>query len=441
MKFTTRSVATVICTVAAAVGLFVNTSVGLPVHLAGGSVLAMGGNSNPQGVKMESELNGFISTEPETPYAGYEFSVVVWSAQIPLTTGATGMTYDESQVEGLDAISDAVSKTYIAGEPLLVVGYSSSAAVITKYLRQLHVGTANPTPLPADLSFILIGNPNRPNGGIIARFPGLRIGPPFGATFDGATPVTAYTVTDISWQYDGISDFPNYTANTLAVVNALMGFLTLHGQYYPADPTDSGQIVSDVTMGSTRYITLRADLPLLAPLYLLGVPRPLLADLDAALRVQVERGYDRSISPDAATPAQFLPSRVPAAPSVTSTPFVGATSDLQGSGAEATDPDPGSAEHSGEAPAPISSAPDPVKTTATATSTGAGADSDPAAAQTSSIEPSPTMSSIESTDTDSQSTAPTSNAGTPRPPTTTPSAETSDDTTSPIPAGAVPEAA
>ena len=53
------------------------------------------------------------------------------------------------------------------------------------------------------VSFVLIGNPNRPNGGILQRFEGLTV--PFaGITFDGATPTnTDFKTVDITRQYDG----------------------------------------------------------------------------------------------------------------------------------------------------------------------------------------------------------------------------------------------
>ncbi len=401
LKYTQRSVATAICAAAVAAGLFVTTSVELPVHLAANTALVMGGNSNPQGVTMNTELNGYISTtKPGTPYHGYDYSTVVWSAQIPFTGGSDGMTYDESQAEGLDAISTAVTAAYSPDDKLLVVGYSSSAAVVTKYLRKLQAERAagTTTPSPENLTFILIGNPNRPNGGVLARFPGLRIGAPVGATFDGGTPGTEYTVTDISWQYDGISDFPNYTSNMLAVANAMVGFFTLHGQYYTADPTDSSQILSDRTVNNTRYITLRGDLPLLAPLYLLGVPRPLLAGLDTALRTQIERGYDRTISPDTATAAQSRPTPAPT-PTVTSSQVSDAPAVTAGTKKAAV--------------ADVADSDDRPTTTPTTTATS----------PTSTASPAPTTTSSSATDPTPTTTSPTvstpgSSSSTPEPTTT-----------------------
>ena len=68
------------------------------------------------------------------------------------------------------------------------------------------------------LSFVLIGNPNRPNGGILQRFEGVEI-PILGVTFDGATPTTGDISRDIARQYDGWADFPTYPLNPFATAN------------------------------------------------------------------------------------------------------------------------------------------------------------------------------------------------------------------------------
>ena len=89
------------------------------------------------------------------------------------------------------------------------------------------------------VSFVLIANPNRPNGGILERFNGLHI-PILNVTFDGATTTASpivdgsylYPTADISRQYDGWSDFPAYPLNLLADVNALAGIQYLHPDYF-----------------------------------------------------------------------------------------------------------------------------------------------------------------------------------------------------------------
>ena len=59
-------------------------------------------------------------------------------------------------------------------EPLVIFGYSQGAVIANiekgKLADQYPEGTDAP-----DIEFFLIGDPNLPNGGIAARFPGLYI--------------------------------------------------------------------------------------------------------------------------------------------------------------------------------------------------------------------------------------------------------------------------
>jgi hypothetical protein len=272
-----------------------------------GTILAMGGTSNPNGIGMAQELDGYLSTAPGTPYAGYTFEAVTWPAQFPFTPGSNGELFDSSQAQGVRAITQAISATYQAGNPLVLVGYSSSADVMTRILRGLQASrdAGESAPSPSDLSFVLFGDPNRPNGGILERFVGLYI-PVLGVTFDGATPATDYKVTDVSWEYDAISDFPLYPLNLLADLNALVGYFTVHGSYFTANPSDTADTVQEATVGNTHYITLApAELPLMVPLRLLGVP-PFIRDaIEPVLKYLIDLGYNRSISPGTPMPARW----------------------------------------------------------------------------------------------------------------------------------------
>jgi hypothetical protein len=318
MAHKAQSAATTIFAMAATVtlGLFPTTSPS--VALLAGTLLVMGGNTNGEGLKMRQELSGchlsdcsnwpggYISTDPGTHYAGYDFQIIPWSAVAPLTTQG-GLDYDASQLEGVARFEDALDTYYHPGTPIVGVGISGSANLMNKELRKLQAArdAGEPAPSPLDLSFLLIGDANRPNGGLFARFPGLVTN---GVTFDGPAPVTDYQVTDVSWAWDPVSDFPNYPLNVVADLNSLIGYESLHSVYLPADPTDPSTVRQDVTVGNTRYITLEPDhLPLLLPLRNLGVPEPIIDALRAPLEYVVELGYDRSISPGTPTPAQWIP--------------------------------------------------------------------------------------------------------------------------------------
>lgn len=186
------------------------------------------------------------------------------------------------------------------------------------------------------LTFVLIANPNRPNGGIIER--PVRFGeiPVADISFGPPTPTdTGIATTDIAMQYDGISDFPAYPLNVLADANALLGTLLIHPSYLQPkgngagsepkagaaiygyrDPADyiAQQNCDEYPEncqihGDTLYKTIpspEGTVPLLYPLRAVGqhtnatnVTEPAAALLEPALRVLIETGYDRT---DYATP-------------------------------------------------------------------------------------------------------------------------------------------
>jgi hypothetical protein len=277
------------------------------VRLLTDAVLAMGGANNSYGLLMDLELGGYVSGAPGTHYEGYEFRTVPWAAGVASFLGSK--TWDESQIDGVQALDNAINQAD-PGSKLVAFGHSASAAVLTKELRALQARRDQglPTPSPEDLSFIVIGNTNRPNGGLMSRLVGLSLPLPFQWTFDGAAPETDYHVLDISWEYDPMSDLPVHPFNLLADLNAMVAMLTRHSFYYDADPTDPTQVLSDVVAGNTRYLTLKRDhLPILEPFYLLGVFNPLLDAVEPALRYVIDLAYDRTVSPAVAAPFQWAP--------------------------------------------------------------------------------------------------------------------------------------
>jgi hypothetical protein len=219
-----------------------------------------------------------------------------------------------------------------AGQPYLVEGYSQSAQIAIDEKLAL-IGSGNP---PPDVTFLLLGSGNRPDGGFLERFAGLVIPGATGFDFNGAEPTDAgITTIDIANQYDGNADFPQYPINVVADLNAVLGFVYQHAGYgdgplpYPVPaiwpPSDplSGPYVDEYTLGSTDvvkqidgdttfYFIPTTDMPLLDPLRSLGVPEPVLNVFQPALQVVVEAGYDRSIPFGDPTPAELIPTLDPA---------------------------------------------------------------------------------------------------------------------------------
>jgi PE-PPE domain len=215
------------------------------------------------------------------------------------------------------------------GDPYLVEGYSQSASIAVDEKIELLQAGQHP-----DVTFLLLGDPNRPDGGMVERFVGLNI-PGFG-DFNGADPTDAGIPTiDIANQYDAVADFPQYPINVVADINSALGFIYQHAGYgdgplpesipaiWPDSEPLTGPYTDEYVLGSTEivkqvdgdttfYFVPTTDLPLLDPLRSLGVPEPVLNIFQPALQVIVEAGYDRSIPFGDPTPAELIPTIDPA---------------------------------------------------------------------------------------------------------------------------------
>lgn len=179
--------------------------------------------------------------------------------------------WDPNGVATIEATIDATSGTKV------VFSYSEGARSVTDWLAK-HADDPDAPP-PAELSFVVIGNPTRAYGG---------------ADSD-VMPQTQYQIIDISRQYDFASDFPDNPANLLTLLNSLMAFTIIHTEYEDVDMYDPANIVW--TEGNTTYVFVPTEnLPLLEPLRRLGF-RALADALNAPLKEIVEQGYDRSYLP------------------------------------------------------------------------------------------------------------------------------------------------
>jgi hypothetical protein len=245
----------------------------------------------------------------------------------PLVVATPESAASTSLQDGLADLQTAMSQQP-ANLPYLVEGYSQSAQIaIDEKIDLMQAGSP-----PPDVTFLLLGSGNRPDGGFLERFSGLVIPGATGFDFNGAEPTDAGIPTiDIANQYDGNADFPQYPINLVADLNAVLGFIYQHAGYGdgplpeevpaiwpPSDPL-AGPYVDDYVLGSTDvvkqvdgdttfYFIPTTDLPLLDPLRSLGVPEPVLNIFQPALQVIVEAGYDRSIPFGDPTPAELIPS-------------------------------------------------------------------------------------------------------------------------------------
>ncbi len=305
MRRLIRSFGVIVLSVAATV-LLAGTQSMTPLVALTATALIMGGTGHPLSTPQDSPefinsytndanndyivLTGFCGADSCTPTA------VSTPEQFMPVSGT--MPFDQSVGHGVSNLNQAINAQPV-GDSIVVFGYSQSARIAS--IQKGNLAAAGST-LP--VSFVLIGNPNRPNGGILERFEGLEI-PILGVTFDGATPTnTDFKTFDITRQYDGWSDFPTNPLNPFATANAMAGIYYLHGDY---QSVGLGNALYQGSYGDTDYYMIPSQrLPLLMPLAEAGVPSPLLTVLDAPARVLVEAGYNRTISPGQPTPASVL---------------------------------------------------------------------------------------------------------------------------------------
>ncbi|WP_187290997.1 PE-PPE domain-containing protein [Tsukamurella paurometabola] len=247
-----------------------------------------------------------------------------WPIPLKGWGGLEGAKWDDSVASGVTSLNTVYAATDKT-EPIVIFGYSQGGTVVSDVKRQF---AAQPGGVPENVSFVLIGNASRPNGGLFSRPAFLGHIPILDVTFKPGTPTdtsTQVNTTDVAFQYDGVTDFPRYPVNLLATANALAGFWLVHGKYLtpkgddPATATPIGYTPDEVrtavaratenctaanycqVSGDTRYVTLPAKiLPIMLPLLDLGaatgttaVVRPLVDLISPVTRVLIETGYTR----------------------------------------------------------------------------------------------------------------------------------------------------
>lgn len=344
MRGLIRSLGVVGLALLSVVGLVVAWTATTVVQLTA-TALIMGGTGHPLSSPpddpvgyinpyMSNAIDGFInpafaSTSPVGP--GDDRYAVVTPEQFFPVSGS--MTFDASVTAGLANVSrcirgstDCSYNTAVPGAPagtpdatdeFAVFGYSQSAVVASLLKKDIIENPDGyPDLEPGDVSFFLLSNPMRPNGGVLARGPeGLTI-PIIGITFHGATPTDScdasgecYDTVDVAAQYDIFGgDAPASLTNLLAIANAVAGYYYFHGEMQNASLEDAEYQGSH---GDTDYYLVRAQrLPILMP-FEAFVPSPILTLLEAPLKAAIEAGYARDVNPGVATKVGLLPFRDP----------------------------------------------------------------------------------------------------------------------------------
>jgi PE-PPE domain/PE family len=301
--------------------------------------LVMGGTSNP------FPLLGYLESVAQAYLPTLQFSNVFslftpeefW----PVTPQLGGLTFQQSVAQGVSLLDSAIKGQLALGNNAVVFAYSQSSTIATDEIRAL-MGMGSGAPLSSQLSFVLVGDPNNPDGGLLERFTGFYI-PILDVQFNGATPANSpYPTSIYTLQYDGIADTPQYPLNVLSDVNALLGYFFVHGTY----PTlTASQLAGAVHLAtspgytgvSQYYMVMTQDLPLLDVVREIPYAGPPIADIfQPDLRVLVDLGYGDLGSgyeyANVATPASLL--SIPNVPRVVEDLALGA---VQGPWAAAVD--------------------------------------------------------------------------------------------------------
>jgi len=290
--------------------------------LASQAALIMNGTFEPV---ITPEWISQVMQELVTPTRGegYTGTAMTTPEEFWPVSGLFSLTFNDSVKTGYELLDAQVHQNLQAdpGTPLAVFGYSQSAMIATVHKRSLAAQYADGQDLPP-VSFVVAGNPYRPNGGFLARFPMLAqlLAP---STQTNATPTdTGLATYDIARQYEMWADFPTYPLNLLADINALFGLMD--HWYLPESVTPLlSNLLSTVSLdpaspnynpdtvvqhyGDTTYYTIPAQhLPMLYPLRWIGLG-PLTDIVEPTLRVLIELGYDRTASPGQVVRAGLIP--------------------------------------------------------------------------------------------------------------------------------------
>ena len=239
---------------------------------------------------------------------------VAYPASASLLTGLKDPSMKDSIAIGVVKFGEQVNAT--PGEKV-GFGYSQGAVVIKRWLNA-NANGANPNAPPAnELTIVLIGDPSRPNGGVMARIPGLYI-PFLDIPLDGATPKTQYSTIIVTVEGDFFADQPSDPLNPLPWLGMLLN-PKIHSDYTQVDVNDPGNIVTHDGNITDIFVPAKHVL-VLQPLYDLAATlgrtnTPLLDAIEPVIRVLNDSAYDRTTAaPSTYQPGSSIPrliSRLP----------------------------------------------------------------------------------------------------------------------------------
>lgn len=152
------------------------------------TALILGGSGLPTPGQDYVDLAESLYLDPNG-YSGYTPQVVSTPEGLYPLTGIKDLPLDTSVSRGVTILNDAILQQVSPGNPAdhaVVFGISQGAVIPSLEMEKLAASGAN-APNPDQLAFVLLGDPDNPNGGLLERFAGLYL-PSLGVKFYGATP-------------------------------------------------------------------------------------------------------------------------------------------------------------------------------------------------------------------------------------------------------------
>lgn len=215
------------------------------------TALIVPGTGTPDANEVENYLENFRDYYMQTPceegggcadedLEGVNYYASFWPIPLPgWCDPGRCEKFDDSVDDGVDNLGDALTTLQELGYTgdIIIAGYSQGARVVTISKMQFANGEWDELleqieSEGGEVKFVYIGNPNRPNGGLLSRLGFLGTIPIIDVTTGEPTPTdTEFETEDWAIRWEGIADFPQYLFNPLAVVNSLLGFYYDHGTY------------------------------------------------------------------------------------------------------------------------------------------------------------------------------------------------------------------
>ncbi|MFV8318234.1 PE-PPE domain-containing protein [Mycobacterium sp. 23] len=200
---------------------------------------------------------------------------------------------------GQRALNDQIINAVVNGNgsPVRIAALSEGTLVVSRELAYLATNPAAAPP-PGALQFALFGSPEL--GVMRTYLPDGFTLPIVNYTVQGL-PSTQYDVSVVFAQYDGWANPPDRPWNIPAVVNSLFATLYNHNTSSLASMSnvvESSSVGTSLGGTITTYMIPSPTLPMLVPLQQLGVPQPIVDNLNTFLQPLVNSGYS-SLAPDA----------------------------------------------------------------------------------------------------------------------------------------------